>query len=321
MTILVTGAAGFIGFHCARALLKRGERVVGVDNLNDYYDVRLKEARIAEIISEPGFTLVRGDVADADCVPKVFAEHGGITRVLHLAAQAGVRHSIEHPEPYVQTNVVGHLHVLEACRRADGFECLVYASSSSVYGDNEKLPFAIEDRVDHPVSLYAATKRSAELISEAYSTLYGIPQTGLRYFTVYGPWGRPDMSAYLFTKAILAGETISVFNKGDMRRDFTFIDDIVAGTLAALDRTPAPGNAIYNLGNHRAEQLMDFIAAVEEACDRKAQIEFTGMQLGDVKETYADIEASRTDLGFEPSTSIAEGVPKFVKWFREYHGV
>jgi UDP-glucuronate 4-epimerase len=339
MTILVTGAAGFIGFHICRALLARGERIVGVDDLNNYYDVELKKSRRDHLVGQKGFNFERGDIAEPDTVAGLFEAYEGISRVVSLAAQAGVRYSLDHPEPYVQTNVVGHLHVLEACRHAPDFRHLVYASSSSVYGGNEKLPFAVEDPVDRPVSLYAATKRAGELMSRTYAHLYGLPQTGLRFFTVYGPWGRPDMSAYIFTRAILAGEPIHVFNQGDMRRDFTYIDDIVAGVLAALDRPPAAGSGadsgdqgdpadhavlphkLYNLGNNRSEALMDFIAAIEAACGRKAEIVFEPMQPGDVRETYADIEASRRDLGFEPRTTIAEGVPKFVAWFRDYHGV
>ena len=339
MTVLVTGAAGFIGFHVCRALLERGERVIGVDDLNNYYDVALKKSRRDQLVGRNNFNFELGDIAEPGTVAALFETYEGITRVVNLAAQAGVRYSLDHPEPYVQTNVVGHLHVLEACRHAPDFEHLVYASSSSVYGGNDTLPFAVEDRVDRPVSLYAATKRAGELMSQTYAHLYKLPQTGLRFFTVYGPWGRPDMSAYIFTRAILAGEPIHVFNRGEMRRDFTYIDDITAGVLAALDRPPSaelggdlgdpsdPGDGaalphkLYNLGNNRAEALMDFIATVEEACGRKAEIVFEPMQPGDVRETYADIEASRRDLGFEPRTTIAEGVPKFVAWFRDYHGV
>ena len=329
MTVLVTGAAGFIGFHVSRALLDRGERVIGIDDLNDYYDPDLKRARRDVLAKADGFTFEEGDIAAPGVVAGLFEKHAGITRAVSLAAQAGVRYSIDHPEPYVQANVVGHLHVLEACRHAPGFEHLVYASSSSVYGENDKMPFSVEDPVDKPISLYAATKRAAELMSRTYAHLYALPQTGLRFFTVYGPWGRPDMSAYIFTRAILAGEPIQVFNDGEMRRDFTYIDEIVAGVIAALDRPPkgsgqgdaALPNRLYNLGNNRDEALMDFIGAIEAACGRKAEIEFAPMQPGDVVKTFADIEASRRDLGFEPRTTIAEGVPKFVAWYREYHGV
>jgi len=333
MTVLVTGAAGFIGSHVCRDLLDRGERVIGIDDLNNYYDVALKESRRDALIGHKNFGFEKADIAEPGVLTALFQKHhsagASIDRAVSLAAQAGVRYSIDHPEPYVQTNVVGHLHVLEACRHAPDFKHLVYASSSSVYGDNDTLPFAIEDRVDKPVSLYAATKRAGELMSRTYAHLYKLPQTGLRFFTVYGPWGRPDMSAYIFTRAILAGEPIRVFNNGEMRRDFTYITDIVAGVLAALDRPPLVGegkegalpHALYNLGNNRSEALMDFIATIESACGRKAEIVFEGMQPGDVPETYADIEASRRDLGFAPKTTIAEGVPKFVAWFRDYHGI
>jgi len=326
MTVLVTGVAGFIGFHTATALLARGETVLGVDNLNDYYDVELKKARLKQLTGSKGFTFEKLDLAEPGALANLFAKHKGITRVLHFAAQAGVRYSLTHPEPYVQANVVSHLHVLEACRHADKFEHLVYASSSSVYGANEKLPFSVEDRVDRPVSLYAATKRSGELLSESYAHLYRLPQTGLRFFTVYGPWGRPDMSAYIFTRAIFEGEPIEVFNRGEMKRDFTYIDDIVAGVLAALDRPPGDGakttpHRLYNLGNHKCEPLMRFIEIIEKATGKKAELHLAEMQAGDVKETYADIEASRRDLGFEPTTEIDEGIPNFVAWYRAYHGV
>jgi len=324
MTVLVTGAAGFIGSHVARALLARGERVVGLDNLSDYYDVALKEARL-ETLDDPGFAFHRADLADRDALDAVLAAAPEIDRIVHLAAQAGVRYSLINPAAYVQTNLVGHCNVLEAARHRDGLRHLVYASSSSVYGGNTKLPFAVEDRVDRPISLYAATKKADELLSFAYSHMYDVPATGLRFFTVYGPWGRPDMSAYIFTRKILAGEPIPVFNHGDMARDFTYIDDIVAGVLAALDRVPEPDpesgapHRVYNLGNHRSERLMDFIATIEDALGVKAEIDFQPMQPGDVQATYADIDASRRDLGFEPRTSIAEGIPKFVAWYRQYH--
>ena len=274
MTVIVTGAAGFIGFHTARALLQRGETVVGVDNMNDYYDVSLKEARLAELEQSTEFTFAKLDIASAGAFADLVSKTKDLTSVVNLAAQAGVRYSLDHPEPYVETNVVGHLYVLEACRHAGSSVHLVYASSSSVYGANDTLPFSVSDRVDHPVSLYAATKRSAELISESYSHLYRIPQTGLRFFTVYGPWGRPDMSAYIFTKAILEGQPIRVFNRGNMQRDFTYIDDITAGVLAAIDRPPADGETpphrIYNLGNHRTEKLMRFIELIEAAAGEKS---------------------------------------------------
>ena len=322
MAILVTGAAGFIGHHVCVALLARGEIVVGVDNVNDYYDPALKEARLARLAGRNGFTFHRTDIADRAAVEALLTQHRDIDRIVHLAAQAGVRYSLVNPFAYTEANVTGQLVMLEAARRQPNFRHMVYASSSSVYGANRKLPFAIEDPVDRPVSLYAATKRAGELMAFNYSHLYGLPLTGLRFFTVYGPWGRPDMSAYLFTKAILAGEPIPVFNNGEMRRDFTYIDDIVAGTIAALDQPPEPGSEmhrLYNLGNHRSEPLMRFIGVIERACGRKAIVEFKPMQPGDVPETYADITASTRDLGFAPRTSIDEGIPRFVAWFREFH--
>ncbi len=326
MTVLVTGAAGFIGSHLAHALLDRGRRVVGVDNLNDYYDPAIKKARLARLEAREGFGFHKLELADREALPTLCAALPEIERVAHMAAQAGVRYSLINPFAYVDANVTGLLVVMEACRRLPRLTHLVYASSSSVYGANDKLPFAVEDRVDDPVSLYAATKRSGELMAECYARLYRLPQTGLRFFTVYGPWGRPDMAYWRFTESILKGEPIAVFNRGDMRRDFTYIDDIGAGVLAALETPPqaggdAPPHRIYNLGNHRSEDLMHFIAVLERACGREAVKEFTGMQPGDVKETYADIEAARRDLGFEPKTTIEEGLPRFVAWFREYHGV
>ncbi len=326
MTVLVTGAAGFIGMYCCAALLERGERVVGVDNLSPYYSVALKRDRLARLTARNGFSFHEIDIADRDAIDALFKANKNIDRVIHLAAQAGVRHSLEHPGDYVHTNLNGHFTILDACRHHDGLAHLVYASSSSVYGGNTKVPFSIEDRVDNPISLYAATKRADELMSRVYSHTFGLVQTGLRFFTVYGPWGRPDMSAFLFTKAILAGEAIQVFNNGNMRRDFTYIDDIVAGVLAALDRPPTenqdePPHRIYNLGNNQVVELLDFVAAIEAAVGKKAKIEPAPMPLGDVPVTYADIEASRRDLGFDPQTSIDQGIPNFVAWFREYHGV
>ena len=334
MTVLITGVAGFIGMSCAAALLARGDAVVGIDNLNAYYDPALKKARLDRLAANERFRFEKVDIADAAAVARIVGGLPDGAAILHLAAQAGVRYSLENPGAYVETNVRGQLSVLEAVRHHGGIRHLAYASSSSVYGGNTKTPFAVEDRVDRPISLYAATKRSAEMMSWCYAHLYGLPQTGLRYFTVYGPWGRPDMSAFIFTRAILSGDPIPVFNHGDMRRDFTFIDDIVAGTLAALDRTPGtdggaegqaengePPHRLYNLGNNRPEPLMDFIGEIEKACGRKAVLDMQPMQPGDVKETCADIDASARDLGFSPKTTIAEGVPRFVAWFRDYHGV
>ena len=325
MAVLVTGAAGFIGYHTARALIARGEEVVGLDNLNAYYDPALKHARLAQL-GDAGFRFLEADLADRPRIESLIAGEAAIDRVVHLAAQAGVRYSLTDPYIYIQSNVMGPVVLLEACRKLAKLRHFVYASSSSVYGSNAKLPFSIQDKTDSPVSLYGATKKADELILKAYAHLYRIPATGLRFFTVYGPWGRPDMAAYLFTKAIFEGKPIKLFNRGDMRRDFTYIDDIVAGVLAALDRPPAddgkePPHRIYNLGNHRAEDLRRFIATIERATNRKAIIEEAPMQAGDVHETFADIEDSRRDLGFDPKTPIDVGIPSFVSWYREYHGV
>lgn len=322
MTVLVTGAAGFIGYHVSEALLARGETVVGVDIVNAYYDVALKEARLARLAKHPKFTLLRTDIAEPEMLGAALDRFGPIKRVVHLAAQAGVRYSLQQPFAYVRANIVGHLAILEYCRSIPGFEHLVYASSSSVYGGNEKLPFSVEDRVDRPVSLYAATKRAGELMSHSYAHLYGIPQTGLRFFTVYGPWGRPDMALFLFTKAILAGEPIRVFNGGAMERDFTFIDDIVAGVLGALRTPPAtatPPHRVFNLGNHHAEPLPKLIALIEKATGKVAKQIHEPMQMGDVQRTFADIEPARAAFGFEPRTNIEDGVPKFVAWYRDFY--
>lgn len=329
MTIFVTGAAGFIGYHVARTLLARGESVVGIDNLNPYYDPRLKRDRLAELQKLGGdFRFIELDFADW---PALDAALRGIEidRIVHLGAQAGVRYSIDNPHVYATANLVGHLNLLELARHR-GAAHMVYASSSSVYGGNEILPFRVEDRVDRPISLYAATKKADELMSETYAHLYRLPLTGLRFFTVYGPWGRPDMAMWIFTRAILAGAPIQVFNHGRMRRDFTFIDDIVAGTIGCLDNPPPDDGAekaggsvaphrLYNIGNHRSEELMRLIGLIERACDREALIDFQPLQPGDVPETFADIEAIRRDIGFEPRTMIDEGVPRFVDWYRSYH--
>lgn len=323
MTVLVTGAAGFIGFHVSEALLARGERVVGIDNLNNYYDTRLKDARLARLSEQSGFSFMRLDIADREGIELLARTRTDIDRIVHLAAQAGVRYSIKNPQAYVESNLVGHLNILELARGIKDLKHMVYASSSSVYGGNTKLPFAIEDKIDRPVSLYAATKAADELMSHSYSHLYGIPQTGLRFFTVYGPWGRPDMAYYDFTRAIFAGETIKVFNNGDMKRDFTWIGDVVAGVVAALDKPPSgtPPYKLYNIGNNNAENLLDFIAVIEKACGKKAVTELAPMQPGDVKATYANIDAITRDLGFKPTTPISEGIPRFVAWYREYHKV
>ena len=326
MTVLVTGVAGFIGFHVARTLLEAGETVLGIDNLNDYYDVRLKGARLAELAGLAGFRFERLDLADAGALSACLRQHPGIDRIVHLAAQAGVRYSLSNPRAYVRANLVGHLEVLEAARNLPGLKHLVYASSSSVYGGNTKLPFSVEDAVETPQSLYAATKRADEMMSYCYAHLYRIPASGLRFFTAYGPWGRPDMAAWLFTEAILEGQPIQLFNRGKMRRDFTYIDDIVAGTLACLARPPvdtgaAPPHRLYNLGNHRSEELERFVTVLENALGRKAIRELLPMQPGDVAATFADIDSARRDFGFDPKTPIDEGLPRFVAWYRRYHGL
>jgi len=326
MAILVTGAAGFIGYHLCERLLARGETVIGLDVVSDYYDVRLKEARLARLASQPGFAFRRVDIADRAAMADLGVAHPEITRIVGLAAQPGVRYSLENPRAYVDTNVVGFLEILELARGLKRLDHLVYASSSSVYGGNTKLPFAVEDPVDAPLSLYAATKKADELMGHCYSHLFRLPATGLRFFTVYGPWGRPDMSAFIFTKAILAGEPIPVFNNGQMKRDFTYIDDIVAGVVACLDRPPAddgktPPHRVYNIGNHRSEELLRFIGVIEQACGRKANIQFKPMQAGDVPETFADIEATKRDFDFVPTTAIDEGIPRFVQWYRDYYKV
>jgi UDP-glucuronate 4-epimerase len=321
--ILVTGAAGFIGSHVARALLARGETVLGVDNLNNYYDVSLKEARLSRLTAEKQFTFRKLDIADRDGMSGLAEEFPTIDRIVHLAAQAGVRYSLIDPYAYVQSNVMGQVVMLELSRKLKSLRHFVYASSSSVYGGNTKLPFSVDDAVEQPNSLYAATKRADELIGYSYAHLFKIPSTGLRFFTVYGPWGRPDMAAFLFTRSIMSGEPIKVFNRGEMWRDFTYIDDIVDGVLRALDRLPGgtPPHQVYNLGNHRSEKLTDYIAAIEQALQRKAIIQLEPMQPGDVQSTYADIEASQRDLGFDPKTPIDIGVPKFVDWYKEFYRV
>ena len=332
MAILVTGAAGFIGFHTISRLLDRGETVIGLDNLNDYYDVTLKEARLARLQAHAGgaFHFVKADFSDHDTLEAGLGQHD-VTSIIHLGAQAGVRYSIENPRVYIQSNISGHLNLLEIARHR-GVSHMVYASSSSVYGGNKTLPFRVEDRVDHPISLYAATKKADELMSETYAHLYGTPLTGLRFFTVYGPWGRPDMAMWMFTKAILEGKPIDVFNHGAMRRDFTFVDDIVKGVIACHDNPPAndgqvkaggsvAAHRLYNIGNSRSEDLSRMISLIEEACGAKAERRMLPMQPGDVPETYADISAIQGDLGFEPSVTIDEGIPRFIAWFKDYHGI
>ncbi len=326
MKVLVTGVAGFIGAQTAEALLRRGDEVVGIDELNDYYDVSLKEARLERLKLNSGFSFDRLDIADREGVGRLFERHRDISRIVHLAAQAGVRYSLTNPHCYAHSNVSGFLVLLEEARHLRKLDHFVFASSSSVYGLNTKVPFSVGDRVDAPASLYAATKKASEMMAHVYAHLYRMPLTGLRFFTVYGPWGRPDMAAFIFTRKILAGEAIPVFNHGDMRRDFTYIDDIVAGVLGCLDTPPfddgmAPPLHIYNLGNNQSEKLMDFIAVLEDAIGIKAHIDLKPMQPGDVKETFADIADSTRDFGFEPRTAIRDGIPRFVEWYRTYYGV
>lgn len=342
MTTLITGAAGFIGFHVAKELLARGECVIGIDNLNDYYDVRLKESRLEILNQYQNFIFYPSDIADKNDIFGIGKSHPEIKKIVHLAAQAGVRYSLENPFAYVASNLVGHVVMLELCRNLPNLEHFVYASSSSVYGGNTKLPFSVSDNVDSPLSLYAATKKSDELLTHSYSHLFGIKSTGLRFFTVYGPWGRPDMATFLFTRDILADKPITVFNNGNMRRDFTYIDDIVSGIVGVLEKgkgkrekgedkekqedsyplslcpSPLPYK-IYNLGNNSSENLMDFIHVLEDALGKKAIIDYKPMHPGDVKETYADIEDAKRDFGFSPKTSITEGLPKFVQWYKEYY--
>jgi UDP-glucuronate 4-epimerase len=312
--ILVTGSAGFIGFHLTKSLLDDGYEVLGIDNINDYYDPKLKYARLDQLTPFKNFTFEKIDIADRESLTQSFKSFKP-NKVVNLAAQAGVRYSIENPYAYMDANLVGFLNIIELCRHND-VEGLIYASSSSVYGGNKKISFSVEDRVDNPISLYAATKKSNELIANAYSHLYGLHITGLRYFTVYGPWGRPDMAMYIFTKKILAGETIQVFNHGDMRRDFTYIDDIIAGTRSAIDKNYKC--EVLNLGNHKSEELMDVVHYIEENLGKKAKIDFKPMQPGDVKESFADIEKSIEKLGYKPTTNVDAGIEQFINWFKEY---
>ena len=321
MKILLTGAAGFIGMHAAKALLTRGDEIFGVDNLNDYYEVSLKEARLRELASFPKFHFERLDIADRVKFPEVFHAFAP-QRVLHLAAQAGVRYSLKNPNAYIDSNLVGFGNILEVCRY-NNVEHLVYASSSSVYGANTKQPFSVEDNVDRPVSLYAATKRANELMAYVYAHLFRLPATGLRFFTVYGPWGRPDMAIFSFTKSILEGRPIDVYNHGDMKRDFTYVDDIVEGVVRVLDSVPSadPPHKVYNIGNHQPIQLLDFIATLEKCLDKKAQRRLLPMQPGDVPATFADVEDLMRDVGFRPATPIEEGIRRFTAWYRDYYRV
>ena len=332
MRVLVTGAAGFIGHALALHLLARGDVVIGIDNLNDYYQVSLKRDRVRTLVEAGGNRFAFHQLNFADMALLNAALEGvEIDRIVHLGAQAGVRYSLENPQAYVDSNLAGHVNLLEIARHR-AVEHMVYASSSSVYGGAEKVPFSVDDRVDHPLSLYAATKKADELMSETYAHLYRVPLTGLRFFTVYGPWGRPDMMVWLFTEKVLNGQPIPVFNHGEMWRDFTYIDDIVAGVVASLDHAPADDgsekaggstkpHAIYNIGNHRCERLLDVIDVLEEACGRKAERIMLPMQPGDVPRTFADIDAIRRDLGYEPTTSVDVGIPNFVRWYRGFYGV
>jgi len=333
--LLVTGAAGFIGYHTSERLLARGDEVVGFDNVNDYYDPTLKEARLARLGAKDGFRMVRGELADRDAVERLFREER-FDRVIHLAAQAGVRYSLTNPHAYIDSNLVGFLHILEGCRH-HGVQHLTYASSSSVYGANTAMPFSVRQNVDHPLSLYAATKKANELMAHTYSHLYALPTTGLRFFTVYGPWGRPDMALFLFTKAILEGRPIDVFNHGRMQRDFTYIDDIVEGVIRTSDHIappnpdwdsmrPDPGSSrapwrVYNIGNNNPVELMHLIGTLEQALGRTAEKRMLPMQAGDVPATFADVQALVDDVGFAPATPIEMGVANFVAWYRDYYGV
>lgn len=319
--LLVTGCAGFIGFHACVKLLDQGQTVIGVDNLNQYYDPMLKDARLALLKKYSNFIFYKLDITDK-AIFDLAEKHSEIEYIIHLAAQAGVRYSLQNPHAYIDSNVTGQLNMLELCKKLPNLKHFVYASTSSVYGANTKMPFSIEDRTDSPISLYAATKKSCELMTHAYAYLFKIPSTGLRFFTVYGPWGRPDMAAFIFTKAILNEQLIPVYNNGQMRRNFTYIDDIISGVLGSLNKPPKDKipYALYNIGNDRSEELMYFIETIEKHLEKKGEREFLPMQPGDVKETIADIEATRRDFGFDPKTNIEEGLKHFVDWYKEYYG-
>ncbi len=326
MKVIVTGVAGFIGSHVAKALLARGDTVIGIDNLNAYYDPKLKRDRLAWLTPNAAFSFIEADVADRDAMLALAGSHPDVEGIVHLAAQAGVRHSLVDPYAYVDSNVMGQVVMFELAKRLTAFRNLIYASSSSVYGRNKVQPFDTGQKVQKPASIYAATKLACEHLAEAYSWSFGVPSIGLRFFTVYGPWGRPDMAAYLFASAIVKGEPIKVFNHGDMKRDFTYVDDIVSGVIAALDRPPAAQagesrHRIYNLGGNRTERLMDYIGLIERELGRTAEKIMLPLQISDVPETSADISESARDLGFDPKTPISEGIPRFIAWYKSYHGV
>lgn len=331
---IVTGAAGFIGFHLCKRLIENGSKVIGIDNLSDYYDIKLKEDRLKQLSTKANFAFIRADLSDRECLKNIF-DKNDIDVVVNLAAQAGVRYSLQNPHAYVESNLVGFMNILECCRHSK-IKHLVYASSSSVYGANTKMPFSVHDNVDHPLSLYAATKKANELMAHTYSHLYDLPCTGLRFFTVYGPWGRPDMALFLFTKAILEGQPIKVFNNGNMQRDFTYIDDIIEGVVRVMGNTPDPnpnwnGNKpdpgtsyarykLYNIGNNNPVMLSDFIKEIEVAIGKEAKKEYFGMQPGDVSATYADVDDLMKDVGFRPATPLSKGIKKFVDWYNSYYG-
>lgn len=323
MKILLTGVAGFIGYHVAEALLARGDHVLGVDNLNDYYDVRLKQARLDRLLPQPGFSWRRLDLGQRDSLQDLIRENNDIDGIVHLAAQAGVRYSLVDPYAYIESNVMGHLVVLEAARQLSRLRHLVYASSSSVYGANQVLPFSETDRVDTPLSLYAATKRADELMSHTYAHLFGVPQTGLRFFTVYGPWGRPDMAYYSFARAIVAGEPITLYEGAALKRDFTYVDDIVAGVVGCLDHPPTQGETarVLNIGNHRSELVSTLITLLEHSLGRRAMVRSAPRPASDVEETFASVDAIAALTGFAPTTTLAEGIPRFAAWFRAWHGL
>lgn len=325
-TVILTGAAGFIGSHTAKSLLDQGYKVIGIDNMNDYYDVSLKEARLAPLLKHQDFTFYKEGIENKEAIEAIFTKHSDAAYVIHLAAQAGVRYSLTNPFAYIESNLMGHTVMMESARQLSGLKHFVYASSSSVYGANTKIPFSIEDQVDEPLSLYAATKKSCEMIAHSYANVYKMPSTGLRFFTVYGPFGRPDMAAFIFADCIVKEKPIPLFNHGNMKRDFTYIDDIVSGIIAAMQR-PATANdkgiphKVYNLGNHKSENLKDFVAILEAEFGRKAIINPLPMQVGDVPQTYADIAESQKDLGFSPKTPIAIGLKNFASWYKNYYKI